>query len=37
MAKLGGGGHYTEAATQIKDKTIVEVQKMLLDTIKEEQ
>ena len=36
MAKLGGGGHYTEAATQIKEKTIKEVERILLNTIKEE-
>ncbi len=36
MAKLGGGGHYTEAATQIKEKTIIEVERLLIDTIKEE-
>ena len=36
MAKLGGGGHYTEAATQIKDKSLIEVERMLLDTLKED-
>lgn len=36
MAKLGGGGHYTEAATQIKEKTINEVQELLLNVLKEE-
>ncbi len=36
MAKLGGGGHYTEAATQIKEKTIKEVQELLLNVLKEE-
>lgn len=35
MAKLGGGGHYTEAATQIKEKTINEVQELLLNVLKE--
>ncbi len=36
MAKLGGGGHYTEAASQIKEKTINEVQELLLNVLKEE-
>ena len=36
MAKLGGGGHYTEAATQIKDKSIKEVEKILVSNIKED-
>ena len=36
MAKLGGGGHYTEAATQIKEKTINEVQELLLNVLKKE-
>ena len=36
MSKLGGGGHYTEAATQIKNKTIKDVQNLLLEQIKEE-
>ena len=36
MSKLGGGGHYTEAATQIKNKTIKDVQLLLLEQIKEE-
>ena len=36
MAKLGGGGHYTEAATQIKEKTISEVKELLLSVLKEE-
>lgn len=33
MEKLGGGGHLNEAATQIKDKTIEEVKKQLIETI----
>lgn len=33
MEKLGGGGHLTNAATQIKDKTIQEVRGMLVETI----
>ena len=36
MAKLGGGGHYTEAATQIKEKKISEVKELLLSVLKEE-
>ena len=36
MAKLGGGGHYTEAATQIKDKSIKEVEEILISNIKED-
>ena len=36
MAKLGGGGHYTEAATQIKDKSLIEAERMLLNTLKED-
>lgn len=34
MSKLGGGGHINEAATQIKDKTIVETEKLLKEVIK---
>lgn len=33
MEKMGGGGHLTNAATQIKDKTIIEVKQLLIDTI----
>lgn len=33
MEKLGGGGHLTNAATQIKGKTIQEVREMLVETI----
>jgi len=33
MSKLGGGGHMTEAASQIKDKTILEVKDMLKEVI----
>ena len=36
MEKLGGGGHYNEAATQIKDKLIKDVKKLLLNVIKED-
>lgn len=33
MEKLGGGGHLTNAATQIKDKTIQEVKELLIEKI----
>ena len=33
MEKLGGGGHLTNAATQIKDKTIQEVKEVLIEKI----
>ena len=33
MEKLGGGGHLTNAATQIKDKTIPEVKELLIEKI----
>lgn len=33
MAKLGGGGHLNEAATQIQDVTLIEAEKRLLDVI----
>ena len=33
MQKMGGGGHFTEAATQIEEKTIEEVKKQLLDIL----
>ncbi len=33
MEKLGGGGHLTNAATQIKDKTIQEVKEELVEKI----
>ncbi len=33
MEKLGGGGHLTNAATQIKDKSVQEVREMLIETI----
>lgn len=33
MSKLGGGGHLNEAATQIKDSTIKEVKKQLLNVL----
>lgn len=35
MEKFGGGGHLTDAAAQIKDKTVDEVYTMLKNTIKE--
>ena len=34
MKKLGGGGHSSNAATQIKDKTIKEVKQQIIDLIK---
>lgn len=33
MALLGGGGHITEAAAQIKDKSLKEVKKLVIDII----
>ena len=33
MSKLGGGGHISEAATQITDSNLQEVEEMLLDAI----
>ena len=33
MAKLGGGGHLTEAATQLENSTIAEAQKKLIEII----
>lgn len=35
MEELGGGGHLSSGATQIADKTIEEVEHMLLDSINE--
>ena len=35
MSALGGGGHLTDAACQIETKSIKEVEKLLLKTIKE--
>ena len=35
MEKFGGGGHLTDAAAQIKDKTVDEVYTMLKNTIKD--
>lgn len=35
MEKMGGGGHLTNAATQIKGKSIKEVKEQLTDVIKE--
>ncbi|KIM18717.1 hypothetical protein HW41_03455 [Apilactobacillus kunkeei] len=35
MEELGGGGHLSSGATQISDKTIEEVEHMLLDSINE--
>ena len=33
IRRLGGGGHLTEAATQIENQTIAEVEKQLLSVI----
>jgi len=35
MEKMGGGGHLTNAATQIQEQTIDEVKKQLVEVIKE--
>ena len=35
MKKLGGGGHNSNAATQIKDKNLKEVRQDIIDLIKE--
>ena len=35
MEKLGGGGHYNNAATQLKDKTKAEAEQALLDVLNE--
>ena len=35
MYKLGGGGHKTDAATEIKDKNIEEVKIELIKVLKE--
>lgn len=35
LEKLGGGGHLTSAGTQIEDKTIDEVEELLIKTIEE--
>jgi len=35
MKKMGGGGHITNAATQITDKTVMDVEKMLRKTLGE--
>lgn len=35
MKKMGGGGHMTNAATQIKDKSIKEVKQEIIDIINE--
>nr|WP_246287271.1 DHH family phosphoesterase [Lacticaseibacillus absianus] len=37
MEQLGGGGHLSNAATQIADKSIAQVRAMLAQTIEEEQ
>ncbi|WP_283590231.1 DHH family phosphoesterase [Ligilactobacillus saerimneri] len=37
MEKLGGGGHLSNAATQITGKTVAEVRKQLLELINDEQ
>ena len=36
MSELGGGGHLTDAACQLENKTIKEAEKLLLKLIKEE-
>ena len=33
MKKMGGGGHLTEAATQIENSTLTKVKKQLLDIL----
>ena len=33
MKKLGGGGHNSNAATQIKDKTLKEVKQSVIDIV----
>lgn len=33
MEKLGGGGHLSNAATQLKDVTIAEAEKQLISAI----
>ncbi|WP_051176749.1 DHH family phosphoesterase [Tetragenococcus muriaticus] len=35
MEKLGGGGHFSNAATQIKDKSVENVRKMLINELKQ--
>ncbi|MGC6769087.1 DHH family phosphoesterase [Enterococcus sp. LJL128] len=35
MEALGGGGHFTNAATQIADSSIIEVKELLLNVIKD--
>lgn len=37
MKKLGGGGHSSNAATQIKDKTLKEVKQLLIDIVNNKQ
>lgn len=37
MEKMGGGGHLTNAATQIEDQSIEEVREQLIEAIKETQ
>ena len=34
MKEMGGGGHSSNAATQIKDKTLKEVKQKLMDILK---
>ena len=36
MEKLGGGGHLSNAATQVEGKSVPEVRTMLLAAIKDE-
>ena len=33
MKELGGGGHNSNAATQIKDKTLKEVKQLVIDIV----
>ena len=35
MKKMGGGGHMSNAATQVKDKTIKEVKQQIIDIVNE--
>ena len=34
MEQMGGGGHLSSGATQVSDKSVADVKKMLLETIK---
>lgn len=37
MEQLGGGGHFNNAATQIKDKTIAEVEEKLIEILRKDE